>query len=75
MHRVGEMHRIWGRNIKALREARGLSRYDLAEMVGVTMPTVWKWEHGQMGVRDSHKLLVSKALGTEMFVLFPMVAA
>lgn len=35
------------KNIKALRESRGLTQPELAEMVGVSVTTVWQWEHGQ----------------------------
>ncbi|WP_130586403.1 helix-turn-helix domain-containing protein [Qipengyuania flava] len=37
-----------GSRIKRLREASGLSLVALAERVGTSKPTVWKWETGKM---------------------------
>lgn len=35
------------KNIKALRESRGLTQPEFAEIIGVSVTTVWQWEHGQ----------------------------
>lgn len=32
--------------IRALREARGLTRLEFASILGVTVPCVWMWENG-----------------------------
>ena len=32
--------------IKAMREARGLTRLEFASILGVTQGCIWHWEHG-----------------------------
>lgn len=35
-----------GREVKAIRDARGESQAAFARVVGVTETTVWRWENG-----------------------------
>ena len=62
----------WGQTLRQVRRSQGLSQGDLAEMVGVTTPTVSKWESGAVTIRDSHKVKVAAALNTEVGFLFPL---
>ena len=36
-----------GRKIEHLREQRGISRQEVADLMGVTRQTVYRWEHGE----------------------------
>lgn len=70
-----ELKRLWGSNVQAVREARGWSRAEFAERLGVTVPTVWKWEKGRLAPRDDHKVAIATALNASVRTLFPLVAA
>ncbi len=55
-------------NVKILRERKGLSQEELAEAVGVSRPTVNKWEHG--GGTDVETMrLVAGALEVSLNIL------
>lgn len=41
-----------GERIKALRKARGMQRKELAELMGVTQSTLWRWETGDRAIRE-----------------------
>lgn len=59
-----------GGRLAQLRQARRLSMGDVAQLVGVSKPTVWAWEHGKCGVRLEHvdKLLNAlRCTGQELF--------
>ena len=43
-----------GTNIKALRDMFGLDQVQLAEKLGVTRESVWRWEADKMAIRDRH---------------------
>jgi DNA-binding transcriptional regulator YiaG len=51
-----------GAEIKALREAAGLSQQDLAERLGVAVETVSRWENGRLGFRKMSELALKAAL-------------
>lgn len=52
-----------GRRISALREARGLSVPELAEIVGVTRALVWQWEQDMVkGIRPENFVRLCHAL-------------
>ena len=53
--RVGVDHETLGSRIKRLRNARGFTMRGLAEKVGVSKPTLWKWEGDQ--VRPRHETM------------------
>ena len=53
--RVGVDHETLGSRIKRLRNARGFTMRGLAEQVGVSKPTLWKWEGDQ--VRPRHETM------------------
>ena len=38
---------VIGRRISRLREQRGISRQELAELMGVSRQTIYRWEHGE----------------------------
>lgn len=70
---TGEYPRLWGQNIRAIRKARGMTQEQLARSVGVTTPTVSRWESGQVVPRDDHKIAVAQSLETDVRMLFPLV--
>lgn len=49
-------------NLRALREAQGLTVRDLAGMVGVSSVAVWKWEKGESKPRERLILPLANAL-------------
>lgn len=51
----GVDHETLGSRIKRLRNARGFTMRGLAEQVGVSKPTLWKWEGDQ--VRPRHETM------------------
>jgi transcriptional regulator with XRE-family HTH domain len=65
----------WGRNIIARRDELGITQRGLAELVGVSVPSVCRWETGKSAPKDEHKALVAKALELDARFLFPLVAA
>lgn len=48
--------------LRTLRETHGLSVRALAERVGVSKVTIWKWERGDNEPRNRHLLPLAKAL-------------
>lgn len=41
-----------GKRIKAIRKARGIQRKELAEQLGITQSTLWRWENGDRAIRE-----------------------
>ena len=56
---VVEPREEWAQQLRALRMAQGLSVRVLAELVGVSKVTIWKWEKGNC--RPSPRLITSLA--------------
>lgn len=69
----GELLRAWGLNIRSARQGRSWSLDKLADEVGVTAPTVSRWETGLVCPRDDHKQKVAEALEIDVRLLFPLV--
>lgn len=72
IHAMQMWHTIWGGLIKDARKERGLSREEFAEAVHVSVATVSRWESGELGVRDSHKLAIAEVLDKNVRQLFPL---
>jgi transcriptional regulator with XRE-family HTH domain len=70
-----ELHLHWGRDIRAARKAAGLSRTELASMVGVAEITIARWETGFSGPRDARRVALAEVLGVPVGTLFSYVAA
>lgn len=51
------------KNIKMLRELRGIRQEDLAEAMGVSMTTIWKWESGQAQPRAKYIRMICERYG------------
>lgn len=59
-----------GSNIKRFRELKGLTQKELADLIGVTAPTITKYEKGQMKL-DFEKLdAIADALSVPMSKLY-----
>jgi transcriptional regulator with XRE-family HTH domain len=58
-----------GANIRAAREAQGLSSTDLAEAVHTSVAAVSRWEHGVQSPSVESLARVAAALGTTMDAL------
>lgn len=52
--------------IKALREAKGYSRSELAQLMSVSRPAVVKWENGKSSPRSDKLPLLAQILGVEV---------
>lgn len=55
-----------GREIARLREARGMSRYELADAVGVRHPRVYEWERGERAPSGEYLALLLRALAVDV---------
>lgn len=69
-----EVHRSWGKRIRARREALGFTQTALAELIGVHQPAVSAWEHGSTPPKDETKFKIAGALGLTVEELFPYPA-
>jgi DNA-binding XRE family transcriptional regulator len=70
---------IWQRHgmvhpLKAYRNARALSRADLARQLDVTVPTVWRWEEGHRKIDKERLPLVAERTGIAPAELRPDLA-
>jgi transcriptional regulator with XRE-family HTH domain len=63
-----------GKLLRTARESAGLSQRALAELSGVSQPTLWQWEAGR-DIRVSTVLRVAEGLGVEPAVLLPGAGA
>lgn len=52
-----------GEKLKVKRESAGLSRFELAEKVGIAETQIWRWETGQARPRKSHVVKLAKIFG------------
>lgn len=59
-----------GRRIKVLREAEGLSRFELAKIIGVTESAIKSYEYGERGVRDEIKVRIATYFGKTVQEIF-----
>ena len=57
--------------VREIREARGLSGYDLQLLSGISAAAIYLIERGIQTPQPHHKLLLAEALGTEADALFP----
>ncbi len=55
-----------GSRIKAIRESAGVSEARLAEAVGVTQPTVSRWERGHVALRVFQLVKIASALRVDV---------
>lgn len=69
---MDETLRLWGQNIRECRLALGMTQYQLADLLHVRQPTVFRWERGQMEPRRHHKQRLAEVLHVDVRVLFPM---
>lgn len=56
-----------GKRLQSLRKARGLSTRALADHVGVSVVTVWKWEHNGARPRPRARQSLTSVFGTDIF--------
>lgn len=70
-HRFGVDHETLGSRIKRLRVTRGHTMRGLAERVGVSKPTLWKWEGDQVRPRHETMQRLAKELDvTELELVY-----
>lgn len=69
----GELLRVWGNNIRTIREMKQMSMEGFAEEVGVSVATISRWEAGKMAPKDDNKVEVAAVLGVDVRTLFPLV--
>lgn len=63
---------IWGSNIRAQRERLGLSREALARRIGVSPPTIWRWETGKSAPTITHMYALAAEFDVTPGDLFPL---
>lgn len=69
--RYGVDHETLGTRIKRLRTSRGFTMRGLAERVGVSKPTLWKWEGDQVRPRhDTMKRLAEELTVSELELVY-----
>lgn len=59
----------FAQHLRSLREAQGLSVRGLADRVGVSSVTIWKWERGDSKPRPNLLLSLARALDVTPFQL------
>ena len=57
---------VIGRRLAALREQRGISRHEIAELMGVSRQTVYRWEHGERIPDVLTFIQITRLLGVEV---------
>ena len=57
---------VLGKKIELYREQRGISRQELADLIGVTRQTVFRWEHGDRLPDVLTFMQLSRLLGVEI---------
>ena len=60
------------KNVRALRQARGLTQAELAELAGVNQATVSKAERGEMNITMDKIVALAAALNVEPVQLFDL---
>jgi len=58
-----EPYNITGKQISDYRKKNGLSQQDLATLLGVSLPTIKRWESGNNTPRDRHLVALAGILG------------
>jgi transcriptional regulator with XRE-family HTH domain len=60
---VQNVEEITGKRISEWRKKNGLSQQDLAQMLGVSLPTIKRWETDESTPRDRHLVAIGALLG------------
>lgn len=60
---VKQAEKVWGRKIKALREAKQIPQWKMAKLLGMTFSNYTKIERGLIGTRLGIALKICKILG------------
>ena len=68
-----EWARQWGINLKGARRLVRMTQRDLAAAIGVSQPTVARWEAGLNSPSDAHKVALATALNQDVRALFPLM--
>lgn len=53
----------YGQALKAIREERGMTQQQFADMLGLHHPAYWRIEHGQQRLLAEHLFVISVRLG------------
>lgn len=69
---VALAHNEHMKNVRALRQARGLTQAELAELAGVNQATVSKAERGEMNITMDKIVALAAALNVEPVQLFDL---
>lgn len=69
--RVTTLGTIWGQSIRARRERIGLTQVQVAELAGISQPSIAQFEAGKFIPADRSKVALARALGTTPGELFP----
>lgn len=67
------LYQLWGSNMRRYREAKGVSRDEMAEAICSTDATLSRWEAGIVMPNDARKLEIADYLGVPAVSIFPLV--
>lgn len=62
--------KIFGRNLRAARQARGLTQVEMARRLGVAPPYLCRVEYGREGLRLLQCERLAKGVGVSLHTLF-----
>jgi len=62
----------WGSNIRAARQAQGLSQSELARRLQITPASISQWESGTTAPKDEHRSVLVTVLESDYLSLFPI---
>ena len=69
------LYKLWGRNMGRYRDAAQMTRKEVASKLGVSVPTVSRWENGLVMPDDEKKIEIAELYGVQARRLFPLDGA
>lgn len=68
---MNDLHQSWGLRIKDRRQALAMTQTSFAQLVGITQPTVSRFERGDQAPSDAMKWRIAGVLRVTVEDLFP----
>jgi transcriptional regulator with XRE-family HTH domain len=66
------LYLLWGANLKRYREAKGVTREQMAAEINSTEATLSRWETGIVMPNDERKIEIADYLGVPAIAIFPL---
>jgi transcriptional regulator with XRE-family HTH domain len=67
------LYRLWGKNLKGLREAKNLTQEDVAKGLDTTRASVSRWESGLVMPNDEMRVRCGVYFGVPATGIFPLI--